>query len=156
MLRKIIGIFMVLTIAVTMSVSAGAENAEKNVSEISPISSSTRTNNYNFNTFTLSNGWTEILYSTENNGFFFVKPPINSSSVTVTLITHLSSSQSNLDMGYYTTANGYVECPWSQLPPSSGDYTYTCTMVLTEGYYKFFISNNTANSLTFTNTTLSY
>ena len=157
MYKKLIGILLATIMSVTMAFGASAENSENNNSKraVLEISSTapTRNSEYTYGDFTVNNGFTMLLSNQGN--YFFVKPAVGHSYVTVTLTTHLSSSQTNIDMGYYTN-NTYTECNWTSSGPSWGTYTYTCTMTLTQGNYKFFISNNTANSLTFTGTTVSY
>lgn len=122
-----------------------------NYSEIYAVQSTTRSSSFTYDNFDIQNGMTMLLGNgnNTNNGCFYVK-----SGTIVTFTTKLSSNQSNIDMGYYNNSTGkYVECNWTV----SGNYTYICTMTISSsGYYKFFISNNTANTLTFKSTTVTY
>lgn len=147
------GLFISIVIGMSTSINTYAENRNSAVFEVSPITYC-RSSDFSYGNLTVSNGYTTILSSTGGESFF-VKPSGSSSTATVTLTTHLKSSQDYIDMGYYTE-DKYTECNWSRSGPSSGVYTYTCTMSLKTGYYKFFISNNTADKLTFTGTTVSY
>lgn len=151
MFKKIIGIMLACVMCISMSICVSAEESASKINEIHPISSNNRSSSFNYGDFSITNGYTMLLGNSSTTGYFYVD-----SGTTVVLTTKLSSNQTNLDMGYYYNGS-YTECNWTVTGPSWGKYTYTCSMpISTAGYYKFFISNNTANTLTFTGTSVTY
>ncbi|MCD7784358.1 MAG: hypothetical protein LUH18_02050 [Oscillospiraceae bacterium] len=149
MLKKVASVLfaLVLCLIIAIGVYAGGEVA-KVVESYNPL----RSTDYTYGSYSLESGYTWILGSnTSTSGYYH----INSGNAIV-LKTKLSSNENNIEMGYY--CNGvYTVCNWSSSGSIFGKYTYTCTMnIAEEGDYKFFISNKTAKTLTFTSTTISY
>lgn len=139
MFKKITSLFLAVVLSIgAFAINASAESYNvdsNNVAEVYSLPSITRSNYFTYGDFDIKNGMTMLLgnsnnTSTTNNGCFYIK-----SGATVTLTTELSSTQTNIDMGYYNNTTGvYTECTWTM----SGNYTYTCAMTIsTGGYYKF-------------------
>lgn len=152
MLKKITSILVAGAMVTAMAISAGAENYDKKIDQVYSSESIMRASSYSYSDFSINNGYTMILgNSKSNDGYFYID-----AGTTVTLTTKLTSNQTALDMGYYYNGS-YTECGWSNSGPSWGKYTYTCTMTISKaGNYKFFISNNTANTLSFTGTSVAF
>lgn len=157
MFKKLISLFLAVAMCVLTAMSVSAETYtinKDNVSEISPISPLARST-FEYGNFDIHNGKTMLLGNgdTTTDGCFYV-----AAGSEIVLSTRLTSNESYLDMGYYNNATDrYTECDWRVNYYGVGTYIYTCHITISDGgYYKFFISNNTANTLTFKDTYVAY
>ncbi|MDE5741796.1 MAG: hypothetical protein K2H90_05035 [Oscillospiraceae bacterium] len=157
MLKKLASLFLAVVVCVVTATSVSAETYainKDNVSEISPISPIARSS-FDYGNFDIDNGMTMLLGNgnSNTNGCFYI-----AAGSTIILSTELTSNESYLDMGYYNYAKDtYTKCSKKVSYMGASTFVYTCSMTIsTSGYYKFFISNNTANILTFKNTYVSY
>lgn len=153
MFKKLTSLFLAVAICIltAMSVSAETYTVNKdNVSEISPISPLARSS-FEYGDFDIHNGKTMLLGNGDptTDSCFYV-----AAGSTIILSTQLTSNESYLDMGYYNNATDkYTICKKKVSLYGTNTFIYTCSITISDGgYYKFFISNNTANTLTFKNT----
>ena len=96
---------------------------------------------------------TMLFNNTKNDDLNFRADP----DVEIKLVVVLTSQEKNIDIGYKTKSGSYVELSWDDVKWNGTYAQYTCTWTTdSELYFRPFVSNNTANTITVAAVTLSY
>lgn len=160
MFKKLTSLFLAIVICVGTAMSVSAEPDREKIVEVSPIYVSSYARGFGANDavyadITVASSYTAIFGGPLSNGCYKLN-----SGVGVELTFATSSYYTNIETGYYNyDDNTYTSCRWEYARYNNDlkRYEFSCSMFMPkEGNYKFYITNNTANYVTFLSPTVSY
>lgn len=159
MFKKLTSLFLAVAICVLTAMSVSAEVDRNKIIEVSPIYVSSYSRDFGANSAVYADGdlwagYTAIYGGSHSDGCYHL-----TANQVIGFTFGTSNYYMNMKMGYYDNdTDTFVDCPWiPRYDNTLQRYIYSCTITIPKsGNYKFFISNNTANTVTLLSPTISY